>query len=276
MINLGFIGAGNMGFAIMRGITESKMNKDVKMHAFSRSVSLFAYEPDTEKIRRLKELGVTLCASENELADKCGHILLAVKPQVLGEILDKMSSSLTEKHVIISICAGISSEFIKEHSGCSVKTAIVMPNTPAMLGLGASAIARDDIISDEEFEFSKSVMESCGIVKEIPMDKMKEIICINGSSPAFIYLFAKGFADYAEGVGIEKDTALELFAQTLVGSAKMITDSGMSLEQLIKQVSSPGGTTLAGLDKLYEGKLEETVRSACEACTRRAYELAGK
>lgn len=276
MINLGFIGAGNMGFAIIKGITESAKSGDVKMYAFSRSISLFAFEPDNEKTQRLKQLGVTVCSSENELAEKCEYILLAVKPQVLGNILDKMKPSVKPSHVIISICAGISSDFIKEHTVTNVKTAIVMPNTPAMLGLGASAIARDDEISDEEFDFAKSVIASCGIVREIPMDKMKEIICINGSSPAFIYLFAKGFVDYAADVGIDGRTALELFAQSLVGSANMLTDSGMTVEQLIKQVSSPGGTTIAGLDKLYEGKLEDTVKAACTACTDRAYELAGK
>lgn len=276
MINLGFIGAGNMGFAIIKGITESAKSGDVKMYAFSRSISLFAFEPDNEKTQRLKQLGVTVCSSENELAEKCEYILLAVKPQVLGNILDKMKPSVKPSHVFISICAGISAEFIKSHTDPHIKTAIVMPNTPAMLGLGASAIARDDEISDEEFDFAKSVIASCGIVREIPMDKMKEIICINGSSPAFIYLFAKGFVDYATDVGIDGRTALELFAQSLVGSAKMLTDSGMTVEQLIKQVSSPGGTTIAGLDKLYQGKLEDTVKAACTACTDRAYELAGK
>lgn len=274
MINLGFIGAGNMGFAIMKGIKGSEKSSEIKMHAFSRSISLFAYEPDKEKIERLKQLGVTVCGSENELAEKCDYILLAVKPQVLGDILDKMKSSVRSSHVIISICAGISAEFIKSHTVADVKTAIVMPNTPAMLGLGASAIARDEVIGDEEFEFAKEVIGSCGIVREIPMDKMKEIICINGSSPAFIYLYTKGFVDYAREVGIDEKSALELFAQSLIGSAKMLTDSGMTVEQLIKQVSSPGGTTIAGLDKLYEGKLEETAKEACRACTKRAYELA--
>lgn len=105
---------------------------------------------------------------------------------------------------------------------------------------------------------------------------MKEIIAVNGSSPAFIYLFAKGFVDYAKSVDIDPDAALKLFAQSLVGSAKMLTDSGMTVDELIKQVSSPGGTTIAGLDKLYEGKLTDTVDECCKACTARAYELAKK
>ncbi len=190
--------------------------------------------------------------------------------------MDKLKGTVDERHVFISICAGISSEFIKAHTCGGVRTAIVMPNTPAMLGVGASAVARDENISDEEFEFAKKVIGSCGLVKEIPMDKMKEIICINGSSPAFIYLFAKGFVDYAKEAGIDRKTALELFAQSLTGSAKMLTDSGMNVDELIKQVSSPGGTTLAGIDKLNEGKLTEAVMEACRACTKRAYELAEK
>lgn len=266
MIKLGFLGAGNMGTAIIKGICASGRS----------DTELYVYDKDKEKVKAVESLGVKLCESENELAERCDYILLAVKPQVLGDILDVMKPSVTENHVIISICAGISSEFIKEHTVSDVKTAVVMPNTPAMLGLGASAIARDSVISDEEFEFAKSVIASCGIVREIPMDKMKEIICINGSSPAFIYLFAKGFVDYAKEAGIDEKAALELFAQSLVGSAKMLTDSGMTVEQLIKQVSSPGGTTIAGLDKLYEGRLEETVNNACKACTDRAYELAKK
>lgn len=151
-----------------------------------------------------------------------------------------------------------------------------MPNTPMMLGLGASAISRADGVTDEEFAFAKSVIESCGIAEEVPINKMKEIIAVNGSSPAFIYLFAKGFVDYAKSVDIDPDAALKLFAQSLVGSAKMLTDSGMTVDELIKQVSSPGGTTIAGLDKLYEGKLTDTVDECCKACTARAYELAKK
>lgn len=262
MTKLGFIGVGNMGSAIIKGISDSNLCK------------IYAYDKDSEKLNAVQKYNVTPCKSEQELTEVCNHIFLSVKPQVLGSVLDTIKPYVTKNHVFISICAGITSDFIKQHTNPAVKTAIVMPNTPAMLGLGASAIARDSSISDEDFTFAKEIIASCGMVKEIPMDKMKEIICINGSSPAFIYLFAKGFIDYAREVGIDESTALGLFAQSLTGSAKMLTDSGMTVEQLIKQVSSPGGTTLAGLDKLYAGDLEETVKEACRACTKRAYELA--
>ena len=262
MKKLGFLGAGNMGSAIIKGISGSDLCK------------IYAYDKDPEKLKNLEQYNVTPCASERELTEACNYILLAVKPQVLGAVLDTIKPYVTENHVFISICAGITSDFIKQRTNPAAKTAIAMPNTPAMLGSGASAIARDDSISDEDFAFAKELIAGCGMVKEIPMDKMKEIICINGSSPAFIYLFAKGFIDYAREVGIDETDALHLFAQSLVGSAKMLTDSGMTADQLIKQVSSPGGTTLAGLDKLYAGNLEETVKEACRACTKRAYELA--
>ena len=247
MTELGFLGAGNMGSAIMRGICSSDMQ-----------ISVSAYDKDTAKLEALSAFGVKPCKSECELVKKCDYILLAVKPQVLGGVLDTVAGEVTHDKVIISICAGISEDFIRSHTIPNAKVVLVMPNTPMMLGLGASAIS------------------SCGIAEEVPINKMKEIIAVNGSSPAFIYLFAKGFVDYAKSVDIDPDAALKLFAQSLVGSAKMLTDSGMTVDELIKQVSSPGGTTIAGLDKLYEGKLTDTVDECCKACTARAYELAKK
>lgn len=259
MIKLGFLGAGNMGSAIMKGIKSGKLDVDV-----------YAYDKDPEK---LSAVPAKPCKSEAELVSTCKYVLLAVKPQVLVSVLDAVKSSVTSDTVIISICAGISEDFIRSHTIPDAKVVLVMPNTPMMLGMGASAMSTDDKTSPEEFEFARSVIESCGIAEIVPIDRMKEIICINGSSPAFIYLFAKGFVDYASANGIDPDAALKLFAATLKGSAEMLTSSGMTVDQLIKQVSSPGGTTIAGLDKLYEGKLTDDVYAACEACTRRAYEL---
>lgn len=263
MTKLGFIGTGNMGSAIIRGL--SAKNKDI---------SLFAYDKDTEKAKSLIECGVTLCEDEISLVKECDYILFAVKPQVIADVLDTIKGN-TEGKVFISICAGISAKYISDTLG-GAKVVQVMPNTPMMLGLGASAVARGEGVADSEFAFAKVVIESCGIAMEVPIDKMNEIIAVNGSSPAFIYLFAKGFTDYAKSVGIDENTALQLFAQSLVGSAKMLTDSGMTVDQLIKQVSSPGGTTIAGLDKLYEGELLKTVDNCCKACANRAYELAQK
>lgn len=273
MINVGFIGAGNMGFAIMKGIAESDLCSNLKMFATSTAVRLFAYDPDNEKIKRLSELGVTPCESEAEVFRYCKYVFLAVKPQQLEAVLTKVSGCADNDTVIVSICAGITGEYIKSMTIPDAKVVLVMPNTPLLLGEGATALAKVEPCTDDEFKLVCDIFSACGEIAVVSQDKMKEIIAINGSSPAFIYLYTQAFVNYAKSVGIEEEVAKSLFAKTLVGSAKMITDSGYSLDELITMVSSKGGTTIAGLEKLRQGGLEETVKNCCEACTKRAYEL---
>lgn len=275
MINVGFLGCGNMGTAIMKGIYATGMTKDVSVFATSPSIiRLMAYDVDSAKLSELKDIGVIPCSSERELVEKCEYVFFAVKPQSLGSVLDKLSGTVTEDKVIISICAGIPEKTYTDKTTPNAKVILVMPNTPLLLGEGASALSRNSYVSDDEFEFVKNIFASCGKAAVVPSDKMKEVIAINGSSPAFIYLFAKGFVEYADSVGIDAECAKELFCQTLIGSARMITESGDSIDELIKKVSSPGGTTLKGLDEFYAANLTDTVKKACESCTRRAYELA--
>ena len=264
MTTVGFIGAGNMGYAILKGIAGSKMAADTK---------LFAFDPDASKAERLAEIGVKACASGADVLAEAKFVFLAVKPQMMDAVLEQIAAGVTEDTVIVSIAAGITAEYIRSKTLANAKVILVMPNTPLLLGAGATALAKSEPTTDAEFQTVCSIFGECGVYATLPENKMKEIIAINGSSPAFIYLFAKAFVDYAAREGIAKETALPLFAQSLIGSAKMLTDSGYSIEELIRMVSSPGGTTLAGLDELYRGNLEQTVDNACAACTRRAYEL---
>ena len=261
-ISVGFIGAGNMGAAIMKGIAGSEA---------ASGIQLYAFDPDTSKVAALSGYGVEACESEAELTQRCRYIFLAVKPQIIEGVLEAAAPAVTSEKVLVSIAAGITDEFVERKTVKGAKVILVMPNTPLLLGEGASS--RSDTVTDEEFGFILGIFRSCGAAEVVPKDRMKEIIAINGSSPAFIYLFAKGFIDYAESVGISSEAAMTLFAKSLIGSAKMMTDSGYSIDELIKMVSSPGGTTLAGLDRLYEGRLTEVVRNCCESCTKRAYEL---
>ena len=265
MTKLGFIGVGNMGAAIIKGINGKLGN-----------TAVFAYDSNPEKLTNISIFGATAADSVSELSNKCDFILLAVKPQQLDGVLAEIKASGNDKLVLISICAGISAEYIRERTFAKAKVVLVMPNTPMMLGAGASAMSCDEAVSAKEFEFARKVIGSCGITEVVSPDKMKEVIAINGSSPAFIYIYAMGFIKYAEKVGIDKNAALRLFAQTLIGSARMMTESGMTLDELVKQVSSPGGTTLAGLEELYKGNVAEDAVRACEACTKRAYELGEK
>ncbi len=263
-IKIGFIGAGNMGTAIIKGIAGSSMSDKIELHAF---------DPDSAKVSDLADYGVSASISEADLVKTCKYVFLAVKPQIIDKVLEAAAPGADSETVFISIAAGITDEFIASKTLPEAKVILVMPNTPLLLGEGASALSHNDKVTEEEFSLILSIFRICGKAAVIPKDKMKEIIAINGSSPAFIYLFAKGFIDYAESAGIDRDAATELFTQSLIGSAKMITDSGKSIDELIKMVSSPGGTTLAGLDRLYEGKLTDTVKKCCESCTNRAYEL---
>lgn len=261
---IGFIGVGNMGYAIIKGISESNL---------SESIGLYAYDMDSEKLKRTEKFGVVSCRSEAEVVEKCKYVFLAVKPQGFEPVLNAIKNSVDDDTVLVSIAAGITAEYIKSKTVENAKVILTMPNTPLLLGEGATALSKAKPVTDDEFELICDIFASCGIAVRIAKDKMKEVIAVNSSSPAFIYLFAKGFVEYADSVGISEDAAKQLFAKALIGSAKMITDSGYSIDELIKMVSSPGGTTLAGLDELYKGELTETVKKACESCTRRAYEL---
>ena len=253
-----------MGYAIMKGIASCSL-KD--------SIALTAYDSYAPAMERAVSIGAAAAENEADVVSSCKYVFLAVKPQQLDVVLDAVSDAVTADTVIVSICAGITDDYIALRTIAGAKVVLVMPNTPLLLGEGATALSRSESVSDEEFSLVCSIFGSCGIYSVIPKDKMKEIIAINGSSPAFIYLYAKAFIDYADSVGIDRDAATELFSKSLIGSAKMITDSGRSIEELIEMVSSKGGTTIAGLEKLREGRLEETVAECCKACTKRAYEL---
>lgn len=264
MTTVGFIGAGNMGYAIMKGIKGSEK---------SGEVALYAFDTYQEACVRAEQLGAKITADAAELVGSCSYVFLAVKPQQLDEVLGAIRSEVTKNTVIISICAGITDEYIASQTVEGAKVVLVMPNTPLLLGEGATALSRSDSVTDEEFKFVCEIFGSCGIYAVVPKDKMKEIIAINGSSPAFIYLYAQSFVKYAGSVGIDVQAATDLFAKSLIGSAKMITDSGKTIDELIEMVSSKGGTTIAGLEKLRAGGLDEAVQECCKACTNRAYEL---
>lgn len=254
-----------MGSAIMRGIASSRIEQDIE---------LYAADADESKVDALSDCGVKKCADAAGVAAECEIVFLAVKPQTLEDVLLSMKDSVDGKTTIVSIAAGISAEFIRKTlENDSVGVVLAMPNTPLLLGEGATALAVSTNVLEAQFEFVCGIFESCGKVQIISEDKMKEIIAVNGSSPAFIYLFAKGFIDYAVKNGIDEKAAEKLFSQSLVGSAKMISDSGYTIDELIKMVSSPGGTTLAGLEKLYDHDMLKAINEACEACTKRAYEL---
>lgn len=264
MNRIGFIGAGNIATAIIKGIVNSELGKDSQ---------IFVTDIDAEKGRILEKYGAAFLPTSAEIVKECKFVFLAVIPQVMPTVLDEIAPHITNETVLVSNAAGLSVEYFKSRTNENVKVILAMPNTPLLIGHGATAISYAPPTSEDELSFIHDIYSSCGEVALIPADKMKEIIAINGSSPAFIYLFAKGFIDYGLAQGINEESVKRLFAQSLIGAAKMITESGHDVDELIKMVSSPGGTTVAGLSALNDGDLLGTIDNACNACTNRAYEL---
>lgn len=261
---IGFIGAGNMAGAIINGILAKGCYKPGQICIFDVS------EP---KCREMREKGVQVAATASEVVKASDIIVLAVKPQNYAEVLSGLKDTITEKKVIVTIAAGISIAYVNDGLGVNCPVVRVMPNTPLLIGRGATALCRSANVTDADFEQVCALFSASGIVEVLTEDKMNAVISVNGSSPAYVYLFAKAVADSAERQGIDKETALKLFCQTLVGSAGMLLESGMTPDELIKMVSSPGGTTLKAMEALYEHHVEEAIDDAMLRCTKRAEEL---
>lgn len=264
MKKIGFIGAGNMATAIIKGLMAQNDNKADFINVFDVSA---------EKCEFMQTLGTNICTSCNNVVECSDIIVLAVKPQNYSEVLRQMVTSVNESKTFVSIAAGISIAYVQNALKCKCPVVRVMPNTPLLLKKGASALCPSDNISEENKKIVYDMFAGSGVCEYIAEEHMNEIISVNGSSPAYIYLFAKAMADYAQTHGIDYDRAMNLICATLEGSAAMLRESGDSADVLIEKVSSKGGTTIAALDKLREHNFYEAVQDAMDACTKRAEEL---
>ncbi|MEG1389921.1 MAG: pyrroline-5-carboxylate reductase [Angelakisella sp.] len=265
---IGVIGAGNMASAIV----DSSINC-----GFLTPSEVMTYDVDPDKLSSMKAKGIAGVDSISDLVKTCKYILLSVKPQVVPQVLPEIGSHMSDDSVVISIAAGISAQFIRDGLGkTDAKIILVMPNTPIMVGEGAAAYCCTSNVNYEEKTFGKGLFGASGTVEEISSDRMNEVIAVHGSTPAYIYLITKYFCEYAAAHGIPMDVANRLFCQTLIGSAKMMTETGQSHDQLIEMVTSPGGTTLSGLNSLKDSDLCKTIHDCCDATVKRAYELGAK
>ncbi len=263
MKKIGFIGAGNMATAIIKGLIAQNGN----------ACFINAYDVSNEKLSEIAALGVNALGSSEEIVNKSDIIVLAVKPQNYPEVLDSLKGVVNTGKTFVSIAAGISIGYVQKALECDCPVVRVMPNTPLLLKKGASALCPSENISNEDRQIVYDMFAGSGVCEYITEEHMNEIIAVNGSSPAYIYLFAKAMADYAVSVGIEYDKAMNLICATLEGSAAMLRESGDSPETLIQKVSSKGGTTIEALNKLNERGFAEAIKEAMQACTKRAEEL---
>lgn len=263
MKKIGFIGAGNMATAIIKGLVAQNNTADF----------INVYDISAEKCELMKELGANVFTSGKDIVENSDIIVLAVKPQNYAEVLEQLRSSVNESKTFVSIAAGISIAYVRDALKCDCPVVRVMPNTPLLLKKGASALCPSENISEEDKKIVYDMFAGSGVCEYITEEHMNEIISVNGSSPAYIYLFAKAMADYAQAHGIDYDRAMNLVCATLEGSAAMLRESGDSADVLIDKVSSKGGTTIAALEKLREHNFYEAVQDAMDACTKRAEEL---
>lgn len=261
---IGFIGAGNMASAILNGALQSGIFKGEQICIF---------DVLEEKCRPFAQKGVVVCGSSIELIKKCDMVVLAVKPQIYPVVLEEIKETVTNQHVLISIAAGISTGYIQSAIGFECKVVRVMPNTPLLLGCGATALSKCACVTDSEFQIVSRLFSACGIVEILPESQMNAIIAVHGSSPAYVYRLAKAVIDGAVQQGIDSQVAAKLFIQTIKGSAMMLEQSGQTPDELIQMVASPGGTTLAALREMDETGFDESIQKAMEACTKRAEEL---
>lgn len=265
-MKIGFIGAGNMATAIIGGLIRSGFTKK----------DIYVYDVFAEKLSAFADMGLSVADSALSLTKEADVIVLAVKPQQYGEVIEGIAPAATMDKTFVSIAAGITIDFVRTKLSLSVPVVRVMPNTPLLLGKGATALSPSENVADEVFETVKGMFECSGVVEILPENLMNAVISVNGSSPAYIYLFAKAVVDSAEAQGIDRDVAMKLFAAVLEGSAEMLRSSGDDPDTLIQKVSSKGGTTIAALERLYAHGFEDAIDDAMKACTKRAEELAAE
>ena len=264
---IGFIGAGKMATAIIKGLLKSGL--------FDKN-HIIASEPNKDYAHKIeKELGIKMVHNNREAAAEADIILLAVKPFVVKEVLTEIEDRIDNSKVIITIAAGISSSRVEEILEKEARVIKVMPNTPALLGEGMSAVCKGEHATEEDFETVIKIFESVGKVIKAKEEDIDAITGVSGSGPAFYYYIIDAIAKAGEKLGLDYKTALMLSAQTALGSAKMILESGVEPQQLITNVTTPGGTTAEGNKVLNESNISDILFETVEKTAKKS-ELMGK
>lgn len=262
---IGFIGAGKIGSAILRGIVRAGLVKKGQV---------MASDPENGLREALaKEPGIRVTAKNAELCDFADIIVLAVKPQVVDPVLTALAKKIGKEKLLVSVAAGISTSRIEACLGKGARVVRVMPNTPCVVGEAASAYAAGSHAAPEDMEKVGLILKSVGLALPLEERYLDAVTGLSGSGPAYVFLFIESLADGGVQMGLSRDVALKLALQTVYGSAKMALESGKHLGTLRDEVTSPGGTTIAGLYALEKGGLRGTVMEAVLQATRRSQAL---
>ena len=263
MKTIGMIGAGNMGSAILRGIVDA---------GYVKAGQLFVFDVSKRKMREISEdiPGINTAGDCLEVAENADIIILAVKPLYVQEVIDDIRPALRGK-AVLSIAAGWTVAMLENSlrdTGASWLR--VMPNTPAMVGEGMTAICEDTTFSQEDFDFAKGIFDSVGKSRVLPERLFDGVVAISGSSPAYVYIMIEAMADAGVREGIPRSIAYEMAAQSVLGSALMVLSSGTHPAALKDAVCSPGGTTIDAVAALEKNGFRNAVLEAMKICAEKS------
>lgn len=264
-MKLGFIGCGNMAQAMIKGIVVNGImdSNDI--------IASDAYRPGLEKASQM--YGIRIAENNIEVLENADVIVLAVKPYMYAELAEELKSKIKENHVILTIAAGKTLGWMAEQFGDNVKVVRTMPNTPSMVGEGMTGVCRNKLVTQDEFDEICAVLRGFGRVGVVPEDLMDVVTAVSSSSPAYIFMFIEAMADAASADGMPREQAYGFAAQAVMGSAKMILETGKHPGELKDMVCYPGGTTLEAVRVLEDHKLRSSVFEAMKACVAHAKKM---
>ncbi len=265
MPTLSFIGAGAMGEALSRGLIAA---------GTYRPDDLVLFDVDAVRVRALADsLGARAASSVEEAVGGADVVLLAVKPQIVERALEPVRTLMNPSQTLVSIAAGVSTARLEACFDEAVPVVRVMPNTPALVGAAATAICAGTFATSENLYKARAIFAAVGLCVEADEKLLDAVTGLSGSGPAYVFLFIEALADGGVRAGLPRDVALRLAAQTVLGSAKMVIETGEHPGVLKDRVASPGGTTIAGVHALEDGAFRGTVMDAVLAAAERSREL---
>ncbi len=262
---IAFLGAGNMAEALVKGLLRGHVAEPREIVCADRRA-----ERGPELVQRY---GVQFTPSNVEAARRADVVVLSVKPQIMSGVLAEIAPALDDRKLVISIAAGVPVAAIERKLGHGVRVVRTMPNTPALVGAGATALCAGAHATAEDLRQARALFDAVGRTVEVDESQLDAVTGLSGSGPAYVFLVIEALSDAGVKMGLPRATSLDLAAQTVLGSAKLLLETGEHPGRLKDQVTSPGGTTIAGVHALEAGGLRTTLIDAVEAATRRSQEL---
>lgn len=261
---IGFIGAGNMAEAMIRGLLRGDDFKPAQISASG---------PREERMSELRERYSIGATTDNKVPAAAQIVVLSVKPQILSRVLDEVGQLIAPEALVISIAAGVPVAAIQSRLAAGTRVVRAMPNTPALVDAAATAIAGGEHARPADLEDAKKIFDAIGLTVILEESQMDAVTGLSGSGPAYVFLILEALSDAGVKVGLSRRTAQLLAAQTVLGSAKLLLETNEHPGMLKDMVTSPGGTAITGLHTLENGGVRTTLMNAVEAATRRSREL---